>query len=115
MERTMKEFISVMKLTAVILVLAALTGPVPKTDAVVFEPGDAVLVIYGNTMQGYVNLGKWEYLKANGGTFDVSDILKTPGISGRNPIKYTVVGNNGRTPLWFGNDGDITSWTAIEK
>jgi len=115
MELTMKKFVSVMKLTTVTLVCAALTGPVPETDAVVFDQGDAVLVIYGNTQQGYVNLGKWVDLKANGGTFDVSGILNAPGVSGANPMKYTVVGNNGRTPLWFRNNADITSWSPMDK
>ncbi len=94
---------------------AALVGALPA-HALVYSAGDAVLVIYGNEQQGYLNLGNWNTLKANGGTFDVSGILNTLGVSGANTIEYTLVGNSGATtPMWFGNNAPITDWTSTQK
>jgi hypothetical protein len=96
---------------------AIIAGMPSKADALVFAPGDAVLVIYGNDNEGYMNLGNWNTLKTNGGSFDVSSILNATGVSGTNTIQYTVVGNAGSTlvPMWFGNSTDISTWTSTNK
>lgn len=108
---------SILKRTAVAAVAAAaLTGTVTPASALVFNPGDAVLVIYGNTQEGYLNLGNWNTLRTSGGTFNVSTILGAAGITGSNPVEYTIVGNNGtNTPMWFGNNADISAWTSTQR
>ena len=108
---------SILKRTAMAAVAAAaLTGVVTPANALVFNAGDAVLVIYGNNNEGYLNLGNWNTLKTTGGTFDVSGILSAAGISGGNQIQYTVVGNSGaNVPMWFGNSVDIGTWTPTNK
>jgi len=94
---------------------AALVGILPA-HALVYNPGDAVLVIYGNEQHGYLNLGSWNTLKTTGGTFNVAGILDTAGVSGANTIEYTLVGNSGAsTPMWFGNNAPITDWTSTQK
>ena len=103
-------------LVAGMLAVAGLGGIPQQAQALTFNTGDAVLVIYGNDNQGYLNLGNWNTLKTTGASINVSGILGTVGVSGTNPIEYTVLGNNGTlTPLWFGNDVDISSWTATNK
>lgn len=108
---------SILKRTAVAAVAAAaLTGTVTPASALVFNPGDAVLVIYGNSQEGYLNLGNWNTLRTSGGTFNVSSILGAAGITGANPVEYTIVGNSGAlTPMWFGNNVDISSWSTTQK
>jgi hypothetical protein len=102
-------------ITAAAVVLAAVSVSVPA-HALVYNTGDAVLVIYGNEQQGYLNLGSWDTLKASGGSFDVADILNTAGVSGANPIEYTIVGNSGAlTPMWFGSNQAIGDWTSTQK
>jgi len=86
-------------ITVAAVALAAVSVSVPA-HALVYNTGDAVLVIYGNEQQGYLNLGNWDTLKTAGGSFDVADILNTAGVSGVNPIEYTIVGNSGApTPM----------------
>jgi hypothetical protein len=95
--------------------LAAISAGVPA-HALVYNTGDAVLVVYGNEQQGYLNLGNWDALKVAGGTFNVASILNTAGVSGANPIEYTIVGNSGAlTPLWFGNNAAIGDWNSTQK
>jgi hypothetical protein len=95
--------------------LAAVSVSVPA-HALVYNTGDAVLVIYGNEQQGYLNLGNWDTLKTTGGSFNVADILNTAGVSGVNPIEYTIVGNSGAlTPMWFGSNQAIGDWTSTQK
>lgn len=110
-------YLSLVKRLAIAAVTAAaLTGSVTAAHALTFNTGDAVLVIYGNDNQGYLNLGNWESLKANGASIDVSGILSAAGVSGVNPIEYTVLGNNGGlTPMWFGNSVDISTWSTTQK
>jgi hypothetical protein len=110
-------FSSIFKRTAMAAVVAAsLASVVTPANALVFNAGDAVLVIYGNNNEGYLNLGNWDTLKTTGGTFDVSGILGAAGISGSNQIQYTVVGNGGvNIPMWFGNSVDIGTWTTTNK
>jgi hypothetical protein len=89
---------------------------VTPANALVFAPGDAVLVIHGNAQEGYVNLGSWNTIKVSGGVWDVSSILNTAGVSGGNTIRYVLVGNGGtNTPMWFGNNADISAWTSTQK
>jgi len=102
-------------LAAAVLAVAAFSGSVTPANALVFAPGDAVLVIYGNSNEGYMKLGNFNNLVANGGSVNVSSILNTGGVSGTNPIQYTVVGNNGLTPMWFGSNVDIGQWTTTQK
>lgn len=111
------KFSSIFKRTAMAAVVAAsLASVVTPANALVFNAGDAVLVIYGNDNEGYVNLGNWDTLKTTGGTFDVSAILSAAGISGSSQVQYTVVGNSGvNTPMWFGNSVDISSWSTTNK
>jgi len=111
------KFSSIFKRTAMAAVtVAALTSVVTPANALVFSPGDAVLVVYGNTQEGYLNLGNWDTLRMSGGTFDVSTILGAAGISGANPVEYTIVGNGGtNTPMWFGNNADISAWTSTQR
>jgi len=111
---------STLKRTAAVFavtVTLAFAGLIGQAHALLFSPGDAVLVIYGNDNQGYLNLGNWNTLKASGGSFDVSSILNTAGVSGANTIQYTIVGNGppGPLPMFFGNDVDISSWTTAQK
>jgi hypothetical protein len=95
--------------------LAAVSVSVPA-HALVYNTGDAVLVIYGNEQQGYLNLGNWDTLKTAGGSFDVADILNTAGVSGANPIEYSIAGNSGaQTPMWFGSNQAIGDWTSTQK
>jgi hypothetical protein len=95
--------------------LAAVSVSVPA-HALVYNTGDAVLVIYGNEQQGYLNLGNWDTLKTTGGSFNVADILNTAGVSGANAIEYTIVGNSGaQTPMWFGSNQAIGDWTSTQK
>ncbi len=103
-------------LAAGLLAVAGLGGVPQQAQALTFNTGDAVLVIYGNDNQGYLNLGNWNTLKTTGASIDVSGILGAGGVSGANPIEYTVLGNVGAlTPLWFGNSVDISSWSATNK
>jgi hypothetical protein len=57
----------------------------------------------------------------NGGSWDVSGILNSAGVSGMNTIEYTVVGNFGTgtltpsAPMFFGSDADISSWSSTQK
>ncbi len=103
------------RVTVAAVTLAAVSVSVPA-HALVYSPGDAVLVVYGNEQQGYLNLGKWDTLKASGGSFPVADILTAPGVSGANPIEYTIVGNSGApTPMWFGSNQAIADWTNTQK
>jgi hypothetical protein len=96
--------------------VGALSSIGTVAHALVFNPGDAVLVVHGNTQEGYVNLGRWDTVRTTGGTWDVSDILATPGISGTNPIRYTVVGNSGSlVPAWFGANRPVEEWTTTQR
>src|SRR5262245_41488415 len=110
---TLKRTAAVFAVTATL----AFAGLIGQAHALLFSPGDAVLVIYGNDNQGYLNLGNWNTLKASGGSFDVSSILNTAGVSGANTIQYTLVGmpTSGSLPMFFGNDVDISSWTSGQK
>src|SRR5262245_33555189 len=58
-------------MTVAALLLVVLAGTMPA-HALVYSPGDAVLVIYGNDNEGYLNLGNWNTVKVSGGSFDVS-------------------------------------------
>lgn len=101
--------------TVAAVALAAVSVSVPA-HALVYNTGEAVLVIYGNEQQGYLNLGNWDTLKTTGGSFPVADILNTAGVSGANPIEYTIVGNSGAlTPMWFGSNQAIGDWTSTQK
>jgi hypothetical protein len=101
--------------TVAAVALAAFSVSVPAY-ALVYNTGDAVLVIYGNEQQGYLNLGNWDTLKTTGGSFNVADILNTAGVSGANPIEYSIVGNSGAlTPMWFGSNAPDTDWTSTQK
>jgi hypothetical protein len=101
--------------TVAAVALAAVNMSVPA-HALVYNTGDAVLVVYGNEQQGYLNLGNWDALKTTGGSFDVKDILETPGVSGVNSIEYAIVGNTGApTPMWFGSNQAIADWTSTQK
>jgi hypothetical protein len=112
----MKSLSIVKRLAVAAVAAAALTGSVTAAHALTFNTGDAVLVIYGNDNQGYVNLGNWNTLKTTGASINVSSILGAAGVSGANPIEYTVLGNLGAlTPLWFGNNVDISQWTTTNK
>ena len=112
----MKCLSNLKRLAVAAVAAAALTSTVTPANALVFAPGDAVLVIYGNNNEGYVNLGNWNTIKVSGGVWDVSSILNTAGISGTNPVEYTLVGNGGtNTPMWFGNNADISAWTSTQK
>jgi hypothetical protein len=97
-------------------VALAVTGVGVPAHALVYSPGDAVLVVYGNEQQGYLNLGNWDTLKVSGGSFNVTDIINTAGVAGANPIEYTIVGNSGATtPMWFGSNAPIEDWTSTQK
>jgi hypothetical protein len=112
---------TVMAIAVAVGAAVVVVGMPSKADALVVAPGDAVLVIYGNDQQGYLNLGSWNTLKANGGSFPVSGILNTPGVSGMNTIEYTVVGNFGTgtltpsAPMFFGTDTEISNWSVPNK
>ncbi len=112
----MRYLSTVKRLAVAAVAAAALTGSVTAAHAMTFNTGDAVLVIYGNDNQGYLNLGNWESLKTNGASINVSSILSATGVSGLNTIEYTILGNMGvLTPMWFGNSVDISQWTTTNK
>jgi hypothetical protein len=103
------------KVTVAAVALVAVCVGAPA-HALVYTPGDAVLVVYGNDAQGYLNLGSWNTLKASGGSFDVKDILNGAGVAGANPIQYAIVGNSGgNTPMWFGSNNAVDSWSSLQK
>ena len=103
------------RVTVAAVALTAVSVSTP-THALVYNANDAVLVVYGNEQQGYLNLGNWDTLKVSGGSFNVADILTAPGVSGANPIEYSIVGNSGAlTPMFFGSNQAIGDWTNTQK
>ena len=105
--------LSIVKRLAVAAVAAAaLTGPVTAAQALQFNVGDAVLVLYGNNTEYVQNLGSFSTLLSTGIDLDLSSIMASAG--GANPIKYTLVGNTNST-IFFGTSAAIGSWTNTNK
>lgn len=111
-ESTMKCLSIVKRLAVAVVAAAALTGPVTAAQALQFNVGDAVLVLYGNNTEYVQNLGSFSTLASTGIDLDLSSIMSSVG--GANTIKYTLIGDTAST-IFFGNSVPVGSWTAQNK
>lgn len=111
------KFSSILKRTAMAAVTAAsLASVVTPAEAIVLTEQNAYLIVYGNNKEGYKDLGSWNNLRDNGGSFDVSAILNSAGITGTNPVEYTIIGFGGGVtlPMRFGAEvSDVASFPTL--
>jgi len=110
------------RLAVAAVAAAALVGPVTAAHAALFNAGDAVLVLYGNSTEYYQDLGNINTLLSTGVNLDLSAIINTnsPGGAGpaSTPIKYTLVGFTGNAAtdsIFFGDGSILSSWTNANK
>ena len=77
---------------ATMLALGGLVGVAQQAQALQFNAGDAVLVLYGNGTEYYRNLGSASLLQAGANITINSSFMSQLG--GANPIEYTILGGN---------------------
>ncbi len=110
--------------TAIAVALASIGGITAPAQAVEFNAGDAVLVLYGNNTEYYHNLGSMNTLATAGINLTLSPSVMS-AVGGTNAIEYTIVGitgsfTTGATDIFAGssisasNTGS-TGWTLTRR
>ncbi|OAI49802.1 hypothetical protein AYO43_00030 [Nitrospira sp. SCGC AG-212-E16] len=106
---------------------AALASPLTAAQALEFNVGDAVLVVYGNGTEYYRDLGAESTLLSNPSTTLTIDSSFMSQLGGASPIKYTIFGGNaanfGATPtstfegskIPSTNVSTLSGWTAARN
>ena len=78
---------------AAMLALGGLVGIAQQAQALQYNAGDAVLVIYGNGTEYYRNLGSASTLQSSGANITINQSFMSQ-LGGANQIEYTILGGN---------------------
>jgi len=123
----MESLSAVKRMAVAAVAAAALTSPLTAAQALEFNAGDAVLVVYGNGTEYYRDLGAASTLLASSPTSFTIDSSFLSQLGGGSPIKYTIFGGNAAnfgaapTDTFEGskiadtNHGTLSGWTAARN
>jgi hypothetical protein len=107
--RSLKKWVAGMAMTM------ALASYMTPAQALTFNTGDAVLIVYGNNTEYVQDLGNFNTLLSNGVNLDLNALGAFPAVNGANPIQYALVGYTGPATtdnIFFGDQADRNSFTT---